>query len=437
MSNNNKNRASVLVVDDKQENLLAMQQALSVLNANIVLANSGNEALARALEQRFAVILLDAQMPQMDGFETATLLHANQQTAAVPIIFVTAKYKDPDYIRRAYDIGVVDYLHKPVDKQILLSKVNTFLQLEQQQAALQKTSNTFEQLSEQQALLLNNTDDGIMSIDSDGRITFANPKACKLFSLNEQALLNESITHLLKDENINHYLSNIQKTDIAYFTTSGSHRREITLPTDEQTPFELNIVPVLNADTQINGYILSFHDITERKHKEEKLLWQAHHDSLTGLANRMLLKEFLKASLVRNKRKQQHTGLLFLDLDKFKEVNDLLGHETGDMLLNHVADRLKQCVRKSDLIARLGGDEFVIVLDEITQVESVTVIAEKITATLTKPFYIEGRAIDIGISIGIALWPDHASSAESMLKAADQAMYKAKQTGGNCFCFYR
>lgn len=436
MLKNNNNQPSVLVVDDRQENLLAMRQALSVLDANIVLANSGNEALSCSLTQRFAVILLDAQMPQMDGFETATLLHANSETAAIPIIFVTAKYKDPDYIRKAYDIGVVDYLHKPVDKKMLLSKVQTFLQLEQQRVELEKASDTLEQISEQQALLLNNAGEGIMGVDLDGKITFVNPKICEFFALDEKQLLNENIVLLLNDKKIDQYLSICQNKDSDNSLYPCQHRGKITQLSGQTIPVELNMTPVLNANKHASGCILLFHDITEREQQEKKLLYQAHHDSLTGLANRILLKRFLTASIARNKRKQQHTGLMFLDLDKFKQVNDLLGHGTGDILLNHVADRLKQCVRESDLVARLGGDEFVIVLDEICYIQNVVTIAEKIIASLSKPFYISERTIDIGVSIGIALWPDHASSPELIMKAADQAMYKAKQSGGNHFCFY-
>ena len=436
MTSQKNQRPAILVVDDKQENLFAMQQALDSLNAEIVLANSGEEALAYSLQQSFALVLLDVQMPDMDGFETAALLHANHETASLPIIFVTAIHKEPQSLSRAYDLGVVDYLYKPVDKKVLLSKVHTFLLLEQQRYELSTLTESLKEATDRQALLLDNAGEGIIGMNTTGQVTFINPRACELLERNQDSLIHKDIHQLFNNSIIHQQFSSWQTAcNESEISALNQQRCQLKKMSGEKIPIEFSMSPLVNLNHQFHGGVLLFQDISERKKQEEKLLHEAHHDSLTGLANRMLLHEFLTASIARNKRQRKHTALLFLDLDKFKQVNDMLGHETGDMLLSHTAKRLKQCVRDSDLIARLGGDEFVIVLDEIAQSQDITIIAKKITDTLSEPFYVNEHSITVGASIGIALWPDDGDSPEMMVKAADHAMYQAKQQGGNSFCF--
>jgi len=433
----NNNNPAILVVDDKEENLLAMQQALASLHASVFVARSGQEALSLSLTRPFAVILLDVQMPDMDGFETAELLRANHETASIPIIFVTAVQSQEHYTDKAYKIGVVDYLYKPVNKVVLCSKVKTFLLLEKQRCQLSSLSESLREANERQTLLLENAGEGIVGISATGLITFVNSEACKLLEQKELQLVHKSVQQVFSNTAICEQLVLWQQAkNDNVMAPLNQQRIRLKKVSGQKMPIEFSMSPLTGACHQFRGCVLLFQDITKREQQEEKLLYEAHHDSLTGLANRLLLKEFLNASIARNQRQKKYTGLLFLDLDKFKQVNDSLGHEMGDALLNHAADRLKQCVRGSDLIARQGGDEFVIVLDEITTQQNVSVIAEKITQALVKPFDLNGQSITIGVSIGIALWPKDGLTPDMMIKAADLAMYQAKQQGGNCYCFY-
>ena len=429
-------RSAILVVDDKKENLLAMQQALATLDADLVLVSSGQEALEHALQRHFAVILLDVQMPIMDGFETAQLLRANHETTSIPIIFITAAYQSECYANQAYDIGVVDYLYKPVDRKTLLSKVNTFLLLEEQRAKLVSLSESLKEANERQALLLEHAGEGIIGINADGLITFLNPRARNLLHAKKSELLHRDICTLFHDVDLKKHLAEWRKGTKAELSVK-QQQCSIQKSDGGVLSIELSMSPVLGSKYQLRGGVLLFQDITERKKEEEKLLHEAHHDSLTGLANRILLHEFLSTSVMHEEHKMRRLGVLFLDLDKFKEVNDILGHEAGDQLLQQVAQRLRKCVRYSDLVARLGGDEFVIVLDKIDDNNDASIVAKKIVQSLTQPFHIESRVITTGVSIGIAIYPDVASSSEAMLKAADFAMYQAKEQGGNSFCFYR
>ena len=174
----------------------------------------------------------------------------------------------------------------------------------------------------------------------------------------------------------------------------------------------------------------------ERKRAEERLTYLAQYDQLTGLVNRTLFRDRLVQAMARSKRLQQPLGLMLLDLDRFKQVNDTMGHDVGDHLLKAVADRLKDCVREVDTVARMGGDEFTIVLEGLAREEDITIIARRITETLAEPFLIEKHRVSIGVSIGITVYPSDDHGIDELLKHADAAMYKAKQQGGSSFEFY-
>jgi diguanylate cyclase (GGDEF)-like protein len=189
---------------------------------------------------------------------------------------------------------------------------------------------------------------------------------------------------------------------------------------------------------QGDGYLIlrAIRYAIERKNIEKNLFLLAHYDSLTGLANRDFFHTTLSKSLLRAKRNNQALGLMFLDLDHFKEINDTLGHAAGDYLLISVTKRLQSCVRETDTIARLGGDEFTIILDSIQQSENAGMVAGKILLALAEPFLISNHQVNISSSIGIALYPKDATNLEEMIKYADTAMYKAKEKGRNNYQYF-
>ena len=177
-------------------------------------------------------------------------------------------------------------------------------------------------------------------------------------------------------------------------------------------------------------------DITERKRREEEERFLAYHDTLTGLPNRRLLDDRLRQALHLAQRRDRRVAAMLVDLDDFKRVNDELGHRSGDAVLREVAERLAGCVRKADTLARQGGDEFVIVIPDLAQESDCSVVAEKILHALQAPFHADGREFSIGASIGISIHPADAGDGDALLRNADAAMYRAKQSGRNHFCFY-
>ena len=189
---------------------------------------------------------------------------------------------------------------------------------------------------------------------------------------------------------------------------------------------------------QTNGDLLAraIRYAIERKRVEERLTYLAQYDHLTGLANRSLFRDRLVLALARSKRKDQPVGLMFLDLDRFKTINDTLGHDIGDQLLKAVADRLKSCVRQVDAVARMGGDEFSILLEAIPSERGLTILAQRILDAIAQPFVLDGHQVFVTVSIGITVYPDDDEDTNNLLKHADTAMYRAKQQGGNAYQFF-
>jgi diguanylate cyclase (GGDEF)-like protein/PAS domain S-box-containing protein len=196
-------------------------------------------------------------------------------------------------------------------------------------------------------------------------------------------------------------------------------------------------IVIRNSHGEAKYLIAVIEDVTESKKAEQRIAFLAHHDALTGLANRVALAQRIDEAAARQRRRDEPFSVLLLDLDRFKQVNDTLGHPAGDSLLIEVATRLKSLLRETDVLARLGGDEFAIIqAGEINQREAARALAERIIATMAKPFAIDGADINIGTSIGIALAPEHGTASDSLLKMADLALYRAKSAGRNGYCFF-
>jgi diguanylate cyclase (GGDEF)-like protein/PAS domain S-box-containing protein len=209
-------------------------------------------------------------------------------------------------------------------------------------------------------------------------------------------------------------------------------RKDGSLYTVDET-----ITPLMNEQGVVTHYIAIQQDMTLRGPDQEKDRFLAYHDVLTGLPNRAQFDETLKQAMLLSAHTKDMLALMFLDLDKFKPVNDLFGHETGDQLLQAVADRLQSAVRKSDTVARFGGDEFAILLQGVHSKEIVITLASKLVHSIEQPFVIGDHKLQIGVSIGIAMYPADSEIQEELTKKADEAMYAVKQSGGSSYRFYR
>ncbi len=197
-----------------------------------------------------------------------------------------------------------------------------------------------------------------------------------------------------------------------------------------------NISAVKNQKGQITHYFSTFSDISDHMAAEERIRQLAFYDSLTGLPNRATFYSLIKQTLILARRDNISGGVMFIDLDRFKNINDTLGHAAGDELVRRVSARLKTCLRSSDVVARLGGDEFVVGLFDVKAQEDAAIVAQKMLATFATPFLIEGHEISISASIGISVYPGDGIEVDDLIKFADIAMYRAKESGRNTYLFY-
>jgi len=682
-------RPAILVVDDREENLIATRKILEHLDADIVTVNSGARALSCCLRQHFALILMDVQMPDMDGFETADLLRGKEDSGQTPIIFLSAISKEDSLVFKGYGAGAVDYVFKPIVPAILLCKVGVFLELERHRLRLKQSIAALHDQEKYLGGLFDATPDAMLVSNTAGIITRANRQATHLLGYTISELVGQSIEILVPDStraghsapraqysafptvrlmgelravrarrkdgteiDVEISLSPIEtgqglcfasamrdvtkrKQEEAALHASESRFRRMANsspimiwitdakgipgfvnqswidftgvdqaqamtsdgwlgtvhPDDRQTAFiayyqniesrefittEYRLrradgewrhvldrgTPLFDDDGAFSGYIGSAIDITERKQAEVKLRiaaiafesqeamvitdadtvilqinqaftkitghtalevvgrkmnifksgrhdaafydamwdcinrtgeWQgeiwdrrkngeiypkwltitavkddhgavinyvgthtditerklaedeirklAFYDPLTRLPNRRLLTERLKQAQAASNRSKQIGALLFIDLDDFKTLNDTLGHDRGDLLLQQVAERLSACTRESDTIARQGGDEFVMILEDLGEdideaASSAEAAGRKILAILNEPYQLAGKDHHTTPSIGITLFQDHRGSIDDLLKQADIAMYQAKAGGRNTLRFF-
>jgi diguanylate cyclase (GGDEF)-like protein/PAS domain S-box-containing protein len=220
----------------------------------------------------------------------------------------------------------------------------------------------------------------------------------------------------------------------AVIAETGSWQGEIwdRRKNGEVYPEALTIILVKNVDGAIINHLAIFSDISERKIAQERIQQLAHYDVLTGLPNRVLFSDRLEQAIISAQRNHTNIALLFLDIDRFKQINDTLGHGVGDRLLQNVGQRLLGCVREQDTVSRQGGDEFIVVLSDAGSVGA-ELVAQKILQSIIQPYVIEQHDLRITASIGIAVYPDHAQDSETLIKYADVAMYQAKESGRNCY----
>lgn len=284
------------------------------------------------------------------------------------------------------------------------------------------------------AAVFETASEGIMVTDADNLIKTVNPAFSRITGYSEHEVLgkNPKILSSGRHDRAFYYQMWDQIKDEGYWSGEVWNRRK----DGGEYPEWLSIVVIKDEAGEVKEYVSVFSDITKRKRDEEQIMRQAYYDALTGLPNRSLLFDRLAQGTIAARREGWLLALLFIDLDRFKEINDTLGHVVGDELLQDVSSRLKDCVREVDTVARFGGDEFVLLLQDLNEVNDAAVVADKVIDVLSEPFVLAGREVHIGASIGITLYPTDADNAEAMLRNADMAMYRAKEAGRNRYQYF-
>lgn len=286
----------------------------------------------------------------------------------------------------------------------------------------------------QSAVVFENTADGVMVTDAENRIIAVNKAFCEITGYSQADALGKSPSFRRSERQGGEFYSAMWDQ----IANTGRWQGEIwnRRKSGEIYPEWMTVNVVRDDEGRIGNYVAVFSDITQVKRSQMQLDHMAHHDPLTDLPNRSLLADRLEQAVHRAERTGNHVAVLFIDLDRFKNINDTLGHPSGDLLLQDVARRLQHMLRHEDTVARLGGDEFIVVVENIERPDFAESVASKIIEVLDTPFTINGQELFIGASIGISLYPTDGGNPSNLIKYADTAMYRAKEKGRNTYQFY-
>lgn len=391
-------------MDDRPENLFALEFVLEDDSYELVRAYSGEEALKLLLREEYAAILLDVQMPGMNGFETAKILKMREKTKYTPIIFVTAINKELEHVFTGYSVGAIDYMFKPFEPETLRAKVSGFVEIYQNHKLLKEKKKELEQTYMRLSLLTKELEktkslyeiisethlDAIIVFDEKGKLIMANPATHRIFQYEGIQLVGKSVDMLLPFFQHEGYSVTEQLIE-----KKGSRSDGIKFP------IEIQIAEAYLEQGKERIFVCAIRDITERKSQVAALEYQATHDSLTELPNRHLLYIQLKEMVQKQNLEDQGFALLLLDLDHFKAINDTLGHHMGDQLLKEVGYRLRHMMNPGDMVVRLGGDEFALLVKDGGK-EHVVAVVQSVQRILSQSFIIEGKSLTVGHSMGIA-----------------------------------
>lgn len=433
---------ALLIVDDTPANIDVLGNLLMEDYA-IRVATCGQEALAIASSDTPPdLILLDVMMPEMDGFEVCRRLKTTAATRDIPVIFVTAK-TDSANEAEGLALGAVDYIRKPIVPAIARHRVRNHLELKCHRDRLlaeERARNAViaDALKEQEAVairsetffreLFAHAPQAILMVDAAGTILEANPGVREILGYRPETLVGRPATIMTLPAEIEEQETLLQSIADGNTLHCETFRRHIN---GHPVPVTLVGYPVKTDDTE-TGIFLVMEDISQRKRFEEVLRHKAYHDELTGLPNRALFTSRL-ASVLRTPERTQKAAALLVDLDRFKAVNDSLGHPAGDLLLQEVARRFADCVRAEDMVARLGGDEFAVLVENVTDEKEAAAIATRLRDTAAAPFFIEDHPVHIGASIGLVPSLSEYDNPDAVIRDADLAMYRAKDSGKGRF----
>lgn len=548
---------NILIVDDNRNNLFTLRALLGQFRECCVIeAESGEEALSRTLESRIDLILLNVQMPGMDGFETARHLQMTERTRNIPIIFVTAVFKAEEFIQRGYAVGAVDYLVKPIDDNLLCNRIRLHLRVHEREMRLREALESLRQSEERfrfaieasreglwdwhianetvyfspryemihgyapgslppnyhslelgvyaddlqgfrqalqgavageitnieiehravcadgsklwvqtcgkvvaydeasgrpvrivgtrtdismrkavenqtrlSSLVLENLSDCVMLLDERERIVSVNPAIERIYGYTPQEVIGKTPGVLQSGRHDTAFFDEMRTC----IKASGHWQGEIwnRRKNGEIYPEWLSVSAFPSEGESSVFYVCVYSDPSSQVNLRKHLHYLAYYDPLTELPNRALYQDRLLDTLSLAKRERGLVGVMFIDLDRFKAINDTLGHHVGDELLKIVAQRIKNCLRESDTVARLGGDEFSIVLYPIEGVSSVLTVANKIIDVINPQIQVGDNVMQVGASIGISVYPQDGETMDVLLRNADTAMYKAKEEGRN------
>ncbi|BCS54991.1 diguanylate cyclase domain-containing protein [Geobacter sp. SVR] len=444
--------AKILVAEDDVNGAHYLSQSLNRLGYSVTdVVHAGEDVIGNVAREQPDLILMDVTLNgEIDGIRAAEILHVDYD---IPIIYLTA-HTDNEVFQRAQITVPHGYLVKPFDITHLQHAIEIALSKHGYEKWLKESESRYRTIFEVSG-------SAMMIINELGATTMVNGEFQRLTGYSrEDAESGKNWSEFFQDED-RAAIADLQQQACQQGGT-GDHRPELRLRVRDggtrivtidirPVPASSTMIVSMNDITglkraekeigQLNDELSKINadlmqEIAERKKVEKQLKHQADHDPLTGLPNRVLLFDRLKQAFAFDDRHNSLLALMMLDLDNFKSINDTMGHLSGDILLKKVAKRLQQCMRQYDTVGRIGGDEFVIVANDIQNIHDIIKFAEKVKGLFEQPFEIIGQQVYATTSIGVAVYPIHGTSVKMLMSKADAAMYTAKNSGKNAYCFY-
>ncbi len=437
----------VLLVDDDEVNLLLTAAALRERGFEVTEAASGSEALTQLSVRAPDVVVLDALMPELDGFETCALLRATPGFESLPVLMLTG-LDDEASINRAYQAGATDFFVKSSQWSLLDGRLRYLLrssrtrhELERSKAKLARAQD----LARMGSFEWRRDVPGSFAISAEGLRVFGRGPQDRLDFL--------SVLRMVPSDDRHVFLRLLR--DVVAHTSVLITDLPLTLPDGRQRVVHIEAEPEFSDQGAVSGYTGILQDVTDRRQAEDRIRQLAHFDALTGLPNRRQLIWRVERAIESARRGGHEVGLLLIDLDRFKVINDTLGHAAGDELLIEVGRRLRSCVRHSDQImegvleglgnrshrgleavGRLGGDEFVALLPEVADERDAERVAQRVLDALREPIFVGGQECFVTASVGIAIYPRDGQTMADLLRNSDVAMYAVKSQGRNASAVY-
>ncbi len=417
----NESKINVLFVDDSKSIRTYYQRLLERNNYEVITASSVEEAYRIAFDQKIDIAIVDYFMPEQNGYVLCQKLRDDPHTAEIRTAVITGTYLD-SVIRDCLQAGAIECMFKNEAEELFLARLSGMRRFIEVQRSI-------EQQRENLAAILESVGEGVYGVDKDGRVTFMNPAALKVLGLhdvkpvlglyaNESFHVNRDIGRdLLKEA----YYSGKQ---LQGWETQFRHR------SGKEIPVDCTLYP-LSVNGKQEGSVIAFRDISDRKMMEEKLRWQATHDHLTGLYNRRYFESYLENEINNVKRSGIMSAVVYLDLDRFKYVNDTAGHEVGDRLLIDLSQEVNKSLRRHDIAARIGGDEFALILKNVDESIAINIADEIRTSLSNLRVHHEDKTYHVNASFGVALMDEPGITGGDVMANADIACHISKRMGRN------
>ena len=438
-------RAKILIVDDDPAIAKSIKMVLSLNGLNSCSVPGGVAAIEELYRNRYELVLLDLNMPDMDGMEVLNHINANNIDTNVIVVSGESEIEKAIHVLKN---GAKDFIRKPYTADELLFSIKNVLEkiyLERENREM------VEKLAESEALhrfIVHNSPDLLYMLDKDGNFVFVNKNTIKSLGFSRREIIGKHFSEVIYSQDLDRAKLFFNEGQLP----KGTKSQELRLQCKNKNSLLHVEVRAINIEKKISGgyklgrsnsqkqsFIGTYgvaRDITERKKAEEIIRFQHNHDLLTGLPNRTLLNERLLSLIAHSSKNNEKFALLFIDINRFKLINDTYGQNLGDELLQNLADTLKRCTRSEDTLSRLGSDEFILLLPNINSSDDAIATAKKILAEAALPFQRNGREIYMALSIGIALYPEHGDTKEKLIKNADTAVCSAKTKTRKRHCLY-